>query len=157
MTDTADIYNQPDMPRFKTTIDIHYLPGAPHLEAIDKGDWIDLYTYEDYVFGPGDFHLVNLGVSMKLPEGYEAHIAPRSSTFKRYGLIQTNSVGVVDSSYCGNDDVWMMPCYATRAVSIPKGTRLCQFRIMPTQPTIDFNEVEYLNGEARGGFGSTGV
>lgn len=75
------------------TIDIHYLPGSPHLEMTDKGDWIDLYTYEDYTFNFGDFHLVNLGVSMKLPEGYEAHIVARSSTFKRYGLIQTNAMG----------------------------------------------------------------
>lgn len=139
------------------TIDIHYLPGSPHLEMIEKGNWIDLYTYEDYTFEPGDFHLVNLGVSMRLPEGYEAHIAPRSSTFKRYGLIQTNGVGVVDFLFNGQEDLWMMPCYATRAVSIPRGTRLCQFRIVQSQPKIEFNEVEYLNGTARGGFGSTGV
>lgn len=139
------------------TIDIHYLPGSPHLEMTENGNWCDLYTYEDYVFEPGDFKLVNLGVSMKLPEGYEANIVPRSSTFKRWGLIQTNHYAVIDSTYCGTDDIWMMPCYATRAVTVPKGTRLCQFRINKTQPNLVFNEVDSLNEQSRGGFGTSGA
>ena len=105
----------------------------------------------------GDFKLVPLGVAMKLPEGYEAILAPRSSTFRRYGLIQTNGIGVVDSSYSGNDDQWMMPVLATRDVSIQKGTRLCQFRIQKNQPPVSFNAVESLDSPNRGGFGSTGA
>ena len=94
---------------------------------------------------------------MELPQGYEALITPRSSTFKRWGLLQTNSVGIIDSTYCSNDDIWGMPVYATKPVSIPKGTRLCQFRILESQPTIDFQETSSLNNETRGGFGSTGA
>lgn len=136
---------------------VRYLPGSPHLEAHEYGDWIDLYTYEDVSLGPGDFKLVSLGVAMKLPEGYEANIVPRSSTFKRYGLLQTNHYAVIDNSFCGNGDVWHLPVLATRAVSIPKGTRLCQFRINRKQPNIMFHDVSDLGGEDRGGFGSTGV
>lgn len=138
-------------------IDIRYLPGSPHLEQSDNGDWIDLYTYEDVMLMPDEFQLINLGVAMKLPEGYEANIVPRSSTFKRYGLIQTNHYAVIDNSYCGNNDIWHMPVLATRAVTIPKGTRLCQFRINKKQPSIIFNEVDDLKTSDRGGFGSTGV
>ena len=138
------------------TIKIHYKPGAPHLEKIEKGDWIDLYTYEDCTFAEGEFKLVDLGVSMKLPTGYEALVAPRSSTFHRYGLIQTNGFGVIDNSYCGVGDLWKMPCLATRAVYIPKGTRLCQFRIQKKQPEIEFVEYEPSDADNRGGFGSTG-
>ena len=104
----------------------------------------------------GDFALIPLGVAMQLPEGYEAHIAPRSSTFKTWGIIQTNSVGVVDFSYNSHDDVWKMPVYATRDTVIEVNDRICQFRIVENQPKIVFEEVEYLEGVARGGFGSTG-
>ena len=138
------------------TIKIKYI-NSPHLEKTDKGDWIDLYVAEDITFKPLDFKLIPLGVAMKLPDGYEAITAPRSSTFKRYGLIQTNSIGVIDSSYCGDDDQWMWPALATRAVHIPKGTRLCQFRIQKKQEEIDFEEVQHLNYESRSGFGSTGA
>lgn len=137
-------------------VQIQYLPGAAHLEKIEKGDWIDLYTYEDVTLSKGDFEIINLGVAMKLPEGCEAIVAPRSSTFKRYGVIQTNGIGVIDESYCGSDDLWGMPVYATQDVTIPKGTRLCQFRIQPKQPDILFQEVDSLSDESRGGFGSTG-
>ncbi len=138
------------------TIEIKYYPGSPHLEKIEKGDWIDLYTYEDTVLFAGDSAIIPLGVAMKLPAGYEAIVAPRSSTFKRWSIIQTNSLGVIDSSYCGDDDQWGMPVYATRNVTIPKGTRLCQFRIQKRQPDILFKEVDFLNNENRGGFGSSG-
>lgn len=137
-------------------IEIKYLPGSPRLEKIDVGDWIDLYTYEDAVLFKGDSKIVSLGVCMKLPKGYEAVVAPRSSTFKRWGVIQTNSIGVIDGTYCGDDDVWGLPLYATRDVTIPKGTRLCQFRIQARQPDILFKEVDTLSDKSRGGFGSTG-
>lgn len=140
----------------KETIKIKYLPGSPHLEQIDKGDWIDLYCYEDVTLKKGERAYISQGVAMKLPEGYEAIMASRSSTFKRWGLLQTNAIGIIDNSFAGNDDVWMYPAYATRDVTIPKGTRICQFRIQPIQPKIVFEEVSNL-GESRGGLGSTGA
>jgi dUTP pyrophosphatase len=128
------------------------------LKLIDgKSDWIDLRASEEVKFKSGDFKLVPLGVAMKLPDGYEAHIAPRSSTFKNFGVIQTNSVGVVDNSYSGDTDMWKMPCLAMRDTVIRKGDRICQFRIMQKQPVINFVEVEHLDETNRGGFGSTGI
>ena len=121
-----------------------------------KSDWFDLRASEEVEFKAGEFKLVPLGVAMKLPEGYEAHIAPRSSTFKNFGVLQTNSVGVVDNSYSGDEDMWKMPCLAMRDTVIHKGDRICQFRIMQKQPVINFVEVEHLDGINRGGFGSTG-
>lgn len=121
-----------------------------------KSDWIDLRAAERYELKKGDFALINLGISMRLPEGYEAHIAPRSSTFKKWGLIQTNGVGVVDFSYNTSEDVYMMPVLATRDTVVEVNDRVCQFRIMKNQPKIVFEEVEELEGVARGGFGSTG-
>ena len=127
------------------------------LRYIDgKSDWIDLRSAEDVELKAGDFKLISLGVSMQLPKGYEAHIAPRSSTYKTWGIIQTNSVGVVDESYSGDSDIWKIPVYATRDTVIHKNDRICQFRIMEHQPAINFEEVEYLDGIERGGFGSTG-
>ena len=139
------------------TIFIKYRPGAPKLEKISKGDWIDLYTYEDVTLHKGDYAQIPLGVMMKLPQGYEANVAPRSSTFRRWGVLQTNSVAVIDNSYCGDDDEWLYPVYATRDVTIPRGTRLCQFRINEIQPQIVFQEVQQLNHDSRGGLGSTGA
>ena len=127
------------------------------IEKIAKGDWIDLKSAVTYEYKKGDFFLVNLGVSMELPKGYEALLAPRSSTFKKYGLIQVNSFGVVDSSFCGNDDVWMLPVYALRDGRVEKNDRVAQFRILENQPKIEFEVVEHLNNKPRGGFGSTGV
>ena len=127
------------------------------LRYIDgKSDWIDLRSAEDVELKAGEFKLISLGVSMELPKGYEAHIVPRSSTFKTWGIIQTNSMGIVDESYHGDNDIWKMPVYATRDTVIHKNDRICQFRIMEHQPTIEFDEVEHLDGEERGGFGSTG-
>ena len=127
------------------------------LRYIDgKSDWIDLRSAEDVELKAGEFALISLGVSMELPKGYEAHIVPRSSTFKTWGIIQTNSMGVIDESYCGDNDIWKMPVYATRDTIIHKNDRICQFRIMEHQPSIEFEEVEYLEGEERGGFGSSG-
>ncbi len=128
------------------------------LEYIDgKSDWIDLRAARDVTLKEGEATLIPLGIAMKLPEGYEAHIVPRSSTFKKYGIIQTNHMGIIDGSYCGDDDQWMMAVYATRDTRINKGDRICQFRIMENQPELVFEEVEHLGGENRGGFGSTGV
>lgn len=136
---------------------VKYLPGAPHLEQVEYGSWIDLYVYEDVTLKAGERKYISQGVAMKLPDGYEAIMASRSSTFKRWGLIQTNSIGVIDQTYAGNDDIWMYPCIATRDVTIPAGTRICQFRIQKEQPQIFFQEVENLNAESRGGLGSSGV
>lgn len=128
------------------------------LRYIDgKSDWIDLRAAEDVELKQGDFRLISLGISMELPKGYEAHVVPRSSTFKTWGIIQTNSMGVIDESYCGDNDIWRMPVYATRDTIIHKNDRICQFRIIDNQPKIEFEEVEHLEGVDRGGFGSTGV
>lgn len=127
------------------------------IQAIENGDWIDLKSAVTYEYKKGDFFLINLGVSMELPKGYEALLAPRSSTFKKYGLIQVNSFGVVDSSFCGNDDCWMLPVYALRDGRVEKNDRVAQFRILENQPKIEFEVVEHLNNKPRGGFGSTGV
>lgn len=127
------------------------------IKKIDKGDWIDLRAAEKVELKQGDFALISLGVSMKLPDGYEAHLAPRSSTFKTWGIIQTNSIGVVDNSYSGNNDIWKMPVYATRDTVINVNDRICQFRIMPKMPAVDVEEVDNLEGPDRGGFGSTGT
>ena len=127
------------------------------IKKIDKGDWIDLRAAEKVELKQGDFALISLGVSMKLPDGYEAHLAPRSSTFKTWGIIQTNSIGVVDNSYSGNNDIWKMPVYATRDTVINVNDRICPFRIMPKMPVLDVEEVDNLEGPDRGGFGSTGT
>ena len=135
----------------------YFTEAIDKLDYIDgKSDWIDLRASEDVVLKAGEFKLIPLGVAMELPQGYEAHIVPRSSTFKTWGIIQTNSMGVVDCSYCGDNDMWRMPVYATRDVEIHVNDRICQFRIMKNQPKISFEEVEHLDNEDRGGFGSTG-
>ena len=128
------------------------------LRYIDgKSDWIDLRASEDVVLKKGEFKLIPLGIAMELPKGYEAHVVPRSSTFKNFGLIMTNSVGIIDNSYCGDGDMWHFPAYAIRDTEIHKNDRICQFRIMKNQPKIEFDEVNYLEASNRGGFGSTGV
>lgn len=130
-------------------------------EAIENGDWIDLKAMEDVFLGMGEFSLIPLGVAMKLPDGYEAHIAPRSSTFKNYGIIMTNSVGVVDNSYCGPNDMWKFPAFklgaGLKGPLIKKGERICQFRIIKKQPKIVFEDSTLEDQKDRGGFGSTGV
>ena len=140
------------------TIKIKYLSDKiEKLRYIDgKSDWIDLRTAEEVTLKAGEFRLIPLGVAIALPEGYEAHLVPRSSTFKNYGILQTNSMGVVDYSYRGDNDQWRMPVYATRDTTIEKGARICQFRIMKNQPPLQFIRVEHLDGPDRGGFGSTG-
>ncbi|MGN0354818.1 MAG: dUTP diphosphatase [Muricoprocola sp.] len=128
------------------------------LRYIDgKSDWIDLRAAQDVELKKGEYKLIPLGVAMKLPAGYEAYIVPRSSTFKNFGIIQTNHQGVVDESYCGDDDQWFMPVYATRDTVIHVNDRICQFRLMKHQPVIEFEEKQELEKENRGGFGSTGI
>ena len=141
------------------------------LNKIKIGDWIDLRAAEDVVIVERTYKLISLGVSMKLPEGYEAHVVPRSSTFKNYGIIMTNSMGIIDNSYSGTNDIWRFPAfclfgmelgdehgYYNKTVSvIKKGDRICQFRIVKKQPEIEFDEVLFLDEIDRGGIGSTGV
>jgi dUTP pyrophosphatase len=127
------------------------------LEYIDgKSDWIDLRAAEDIELKTGDYKLIPLGIAMELPKGYEAHVVPRSSTFKNFGIIQTNHHGIIDSSYCGDNDQWFVPVYALRDTKIAINDRICQFRIIENQPKLTFEEVPHLGGDDRGGFGSTG-
>lgn len=140
------------------TIKIKYFTDKiEKLTYIDgKSDWIDLRAAEDVSLKAGEFKLIPLGVGMELPKGYEAHVVPRSSTFKNFGIIQTNHQGVIDCSYCGDNDQWFMPVYALRDTEIHINDRICQFRIMENQPKILFDEVEHLSHPDRGGHGSTG-
>ena len=123
----------------------------------NKSDWYDLRAAETAEMKAGDYKLISLGVSMKLPEGYEAHVVPRSSTFKNFGVLQTNSFGVIDNSYSGTNDIWRFPALAMRDTVIHEGDRICQFRIMKKQPQIEFVEVNELDEIDRGGIGSTGT
>ena len=140
-------------------IKIKYLnDDITRLEYIDgKSDWIDLRAAEEVELKAGEFKLIHLGVAMQLPEGYEAHIVPRSSTFKKWGIIQTNHCGIVDNTYCGPNDWWRMPVFALRDTKIEVNDRICKFRIQKNQPTLVFNEVEEMEADNRGGFGSTGT
>lgn len=140
------------------TIRIKYFTDKiEKLDYIDgKSDWIDLRSAEHIVLKKGEFKLVPLGVAMQLPKGYEAHVVPRSSTYKNFGVIQTNHMGVIDYTYSGDNDQWYMPVLAVRDTEIQVNDRICQFRIMENQPKISFDEVEHLEGPDRGGFGSTG-
>jgi len=136
----------------------YFTDKIERLAYIDgKSDWIDLRAAEDVTLKAGEFKLIPLGVAMKLPKGYEAHIVPRSSTYKNFGVIQTNHCGIVDETYCGDGDQWFFPAYALRDTQIRVNDRICQFRIMEHQPQIVFEEVEMLLDADRGGIGSTGV
>lgn len=140
------------------TIKIKYFTDKiEKLTYIDgKSDWIDLRAAEEVTLKKGEFKLIPLGVAMELPKGYEAHVVPRSSTFKNFGIIQTNHQGVIDCSYCGDNDQWFMPVYAVRDTQIHINDRICQFRIMENQPKLSFDEVKSLDNADRGGHGSTG-
>lgn len=140
------------------TIKIKYHnPFIEKLKMIDQGDWIDLHAAEEVRLKEGEDALISLGVSMKLPEGYEAHIVPRSSTYKKWGIIQTNHMGVIDNSYSGDNDIWKMPVRAMRDTRIDAGDRICQFRLVRKMEPVTFEEVDKLEGPDRGGFGSTGT
>ena len=140
------------------TLDIKYFSDKiDKLEYIDgKSDWIDLRASEEVEFKQGEFKLIPLGIGIRLPKGYEAHVVPRSSTFKNYGLIQANHMGVIDCSYCGDNDQWFVPMIALKDTVVHVNDRICQFRIMENQPAIVFDECDHLEGADRGGFGSTG-
>lgn len=142
----------------KETINIKYLTDSiDKLTYIDgKSDWIDLRAAETVDMDPMEFKLIPLGIAMQLPAGYEAHVIPRSSAFKNFGIIQANSMGLIDESYCGDNDQWYFPAIALRKTTILANDRICQFRIMKHQPQIEFREVDNLNNESRGGIGSTG-
>ena len=127
------------------------------LEKISVGDWIDLRASEKVSIKPNSFKLIPLGVAMQLPEGYEAHISPRSSTYANFRIMQTNGEGKIDNSYCGDNDMWYMPVRTfENTATIRLNDRICQFRIMKVQPKIEFTEVKELKAKDRGGFGSTG-
>lgn len=135
----------------------YHVPELEKLRYIDgKSDWIDLRAAEEVQMKAGEYRLISFGISVKILEGYEAHIVPRSSTFKNFGILQTNSYGVIDCSYCGENDIWRMPVLAMRDTEIHINDRIAQFRIMENQPKIVFEEVEHMEGADRGGFGSTG-
>lgn len=137
-------------------IDVRLHGDTPMPVQTDVGDWIDLCAAEDVDMVAGEYRKISLGISMKLPDGYEAHIAPRSSTFEKWGILQTNSMGVIDHTYCGDNDIWRFPALAMRPTKIRKGDRICQFRIEKRMRNVALRQVDKQTGEDRGGFGSTG-
>ena len=146
-------------------IKIKYFDNAKELNMIEKGNWCDLYANKDMFIPEGERVMIPLGVAMQLPEGYEAHVVPRSSTFKTWGIIQTNHIGIIDNSYCGDNDQWFYPAYCLEPKNfidnqygtlIRKGDKIAQFRIIEVQPKLEFEKVESLGNKDRGGFGSTG-
>ena len=146
-------------------IKIKYFDNAKELNIIEKGNWCDLYANKDMFIPEGEKMMIPLGVAMQLPEGYEAHVVPRSSTFKTWGIIQTNHIGIIDNSYCGDNDQWFYPVYCLEPKNfidnqygtlIRKGDKIAQFRIIEVQPKLEFEKVESLGNKDRGGFGSTG-
>ena len=158
----------------KMKMRIKYFDGATKMEKIAKGNWIDVYSNADIFVPVGERAMIPLGFALELPQGWEGHLAPRSSTFKSWGIIQTNHVGVVDDTYIGDNDHWHMPVYCLTAnckvnedeiptvdgrqgVWIRKGDKIGQFRIMEVMPEIEFDEVESFGNADRGGFGTTGV
>lgn len=136
-------------------IRIKYFTDIPPVKQV--GDWVDLRSAQDITLFPGDYREIPLGIAVKLPKGYEAIIAPRSSTFRNWGVLAANSIGIIDEAYCGPHDEWHFPVYATKQVTIWKGDRICQFRILKHMEKLDIQTVEDLTGPDRGGFGSTGV
>lgn len=142
---------------FNKIIKIKYKEGVDPITILPNGDWIDLRCAEDTTLKAGEFKYIPLGVAMQLPEGFEAIVVPRSSTFAKYGVLQTNSIGVIDNSYCGNNDWWHFPALAMRDTFIPKNARICQFRLLPNQMNIIMQKVNNLSNNDRGGLGSTGT
>lgn len=139
-------------------IRVKYHTEQPPLCFVDdKSDWIDLRAAETVSYQAGDYKEISLGVSVELPEGYEAHIVPRSSTFRKYGIQLPNSVGIIDNSYNGDNDVWHFLAHCVRPGTVHAGDRICQFRIVKKQPPLEFVTVEHLGNPDRGGLGSTGT
>lgn len=137
---------------------LYHDPDMPKLEITEKGNFIDLRVDRKYELQKGQFKFLNLGISIELPEGYWAQIVPRSSLFAKHGIIQANSVGVIDSSYCGDTDVWKFPALCFEDTVIEKYERICQFRIVKDtiHEGVVIREVDSLDTKSRGGFGSTG-
>ena len=146
----------PEAVRMEKEIKIKYFNDVQEIEALEVGDWIDLRSAESVDIKAGEYKLIRLGVAMELPEGYEALVAPRSSTFKNYGILLANSLGIIDESYKGDNDEWKFLAYATRDTHAEKNDRICQFRIIEHQPKIKLTKVESLGNADRGGIGSTG-
>lgn len=161
-------------------VDIKYHdPELTKVAELDNGDWIDLrcaekrnsnYGQRGIYLNMGQFAIISLGVSIKVPEEYEVWLAPRSSTFKNFKVIETNGIGIIDNSYCGDNDILKMPVYAMEDTFIPFDARIAQFRLiprmhymmkdssgMPMYSTIKFHEKAKLDGPDRGGLGSTGI
>lgn len=124
---------------------------------VSHGEWVDLYTAEDVSLDTLELKRISLGVSMELPEGYYAHVVPRSSACEKWGIIMGNSMGVIENRYCGDGDIWGFPAVAIRPTTIPKGTRICQFRLVKQAEPVVFEQVESLGNKDRGGWGSTGT
>ena len=137
-------------------IKIKYLKDIQKIERFNVGDWIDLRSAEDVSMKAGEYRMIPLGVAMELPKGYEALVAPRSSTFRKYGILLANSVGIIDEAYKGDNDEWNFLAYAVKDTKIRKNERICQFRIIQHQPLIHLQEVDSLGNDDRGGIGSTG-
>lgn len=146
----------PEAVRMEKEIKIKYFNDVQEIEALEVGDWIDLRSAESVDIKAGEYKLIRLGVAMELPEGYEALVAPRSSTFKNYGILLANSLGIIDESYKGDNDEWKFLAYATRDTHVEKNDRICQFRIIEHQPKIKLTKVESLGNADRGGIGTTG-
>lgn len=135
----------------------YFDPDLIRIEQKENSDWFDLRSAIDIELLKGESKLISLGIAIELPSGYEVHIVPRSSTFKNFGILQTNSMGVVDESYKGNNDQWFYSAIAMRDTKINKNDRICQFRIMKKQPKLELEEVEFLDNKNRQGYGSTGI
>lgn len=135
-------------------ITAHLDDGVPHPER--HGAWMDLACSEDVDMKQGEVRIIPLGIRMKMPEGYEGILAPRSSTCLKYGIMQANSIGVIENNYCGEDDVWGMVAYAIRDTHIDRGTRIAQFRIQPMMGDVSITYVDHMDDKSRGGYGSTG-
>lgn len=146
-----NLFHKPEEIKIK-----YFDKSLPRIKKIKEGDWIDLRAAHSYHIGNGGYVRIPLGVGMILPDGYEAHVLPRSSTPERFGIICANSMGVIDNSYSGDADEWHFPALAIRETIIKKGDRIAQFRIVKSQPNITFKVVSHLNAKSRGGFGSTG-
>lgn len=147
---------EPIIPIGHEPLKVRYKEGSPQITQEEYGGCIDLYNYEGVELKAGEFKLIDLGIAMQLPPGFDAILIPRSSTFKKYGLLLVNSPGYIDHTYCGSEDWWFAPAYATRDVSIPAGTRCFQFRLIKQQPQLYIQSVDSLGEINRGGCGSTG-
>ena len=145
------------MPLLQKILIKYHNSDLKHINTIEKGDWIDLRAAESVTLKAGQIYKISLGVSMQLPPGYEAHIVPRSSTFDKWKILLTNGMGIVDNCYCGNNDIWTFEALAVEDTTIRVNDRICQFRIVEKQPTVQFETVEHLDNPDRGGYGSTGT